>query len=164
MENSVKIKKLIREIYRIDYKKIPLKSDDEFILKNNGVSEFSQYLKKVDLDSGIIVDPTGYRNGIFYSSDNDGELYSSYKFLPEVVSFGLNMIGVKKGYFYRITIIARDTGTNSFITPDRSITVTDDLQQIVLQADLKGYDKNQELVDISELTQPTLIFFSQSEK
>jgi hypothetical protein len=145
MENNIKIKKILRQIYKIDYSKIQLKSDDEFILKTNGVSEFSQYLKKIDMDQGVIVDPTGYRNGIFFSTENDGELYASCKLLPELVSFGFNIIGVKKGFFYRITVIARDAGTNTLITNDRSLVIADDLQQIVMSADLRGYDKNQEI-------------------
>ena len=48
METNVKIKKITRKIYNIDYSKITLRDDDEFILQSNGVSEFTQMLKKFD--------------------------------------------------------------------------------------------------------------------
>jgi len=146
MATNIKIKKILRKIYNINYDNITLRDDDEFILQSNGVSEFTQMLKKVDTDNGIIVTPSGYRSGLFYSIENDGELYSSSKLLPDLVTFGLNLFGLKKNYFYRITILARDTDANTVITDDRNITVIDDTRQIILSSDLKGYDKNQECV------------------
>lgn len=147
MENSnIKIKKIIRKIYNIDYSKITLRDDDEFILQSNGVSEFTQMLKKFDTDNGIIVTPSGYRTGLFYSLHDDGELYAASGLLPDIVTFSLNVYGLKKGNFYRITVLARDTDSNTVITEDRTITVIDDARQIILTNDLKGYDVNQECV------------------
>ena len=146
MENNIKIKKILRKIYNIDYSKITLRDDDEFILQSNGVSEFTQMLKKFDTDAGIIVTPSGYRTGLFYSIHDDGELYSSSSLLPDIVNFSFNIYGLKKGNFYRITILARDTDTNTLITDDRTITVIDEARQIILNKDLKGYDVNQECV------------------
>ena len=55
MANDIKIKKILRKIYNIDYSKISLRNDDEFIMQQNGVSEFTQMLRKMDTDNGIIV-------------------------------------------------------------------------------------------------------------
>lgn len=143
MENNIKVKKVIRNIYNIDYSKILLKCDNEFIVQANGISEFTKYLEKIDLDNGIIVTPLNYRYGLFYSTDNGGEIYASNIQVPDITTFSLKLIGLKKKYFYRITIIARDTGSNSYITDDRTITISDDTQQQVLAADLKGYTENQ---------------------
>lgn len=146
METNVKIKKITRKIYNIDYSKITLRDDDEFILQSNGVSEFTQMLKKFDTDNGIIVTPSGYRTGLFYSIHDDGELYASSKLLPDMVTFSFNIYGLKKGNFYRITILGRDTDNNTIITEDRTVTVIDDARQIILSSDLKGFDVNQECV------------------
>lgn len=146
MGNNIQIKKILRKIYNIDYSKILLRNDDEFIMQANGVSEFTQMLRKMDTDNGIIVTPSQYRSGLFYTLDNDGELYASSKLLPDIVTFSLNLFGLKKGYFYRITILARDTDANTIITADRKITIIDDSRQIILESDLKGYDKNQECI------------------
>lgn len=145
MENNIKIKKLLRKIYNINYNKITLRDDDEFILQSNGVSEFTQMLKKVDLDDGIIVTPTNYKTGLFYSIENDGELYSSSKLLPDIVTFRLNLFGLKKNYFYRVTVLGRDTDNNTYITDNRSITIVDDTRQVIISENLKGFDKNQEI-------------------
>lgn len=142
---DIKVKKILRKIYNIDYSKILLRDDDEFILQDNGVSEFTQMLKKTDMDNGVIVTPSGYRSGLFYSVNNDGELYSSSKLLPDIVNFSFNIFGLKRNHFYRITIIARDTDANTIITNDRTITVLDDVRQVVIQSNLKGYDSNQEI-------------------
>lgn|SRR5574344_625844 len=142
--DKIQIKKILRKIYNLDFTKITLRNNDEFILQNNGVSEFTQFFKKTDLDNGVIVTPTAYRSGLFFSADNTGALYSSSKLLPDMVTFGLNILGVKKNYFYRITILAKDTDTYDIITKDRSITVIDDSRQAILTGNAKGFDKYQE--------------------
>jgi hypothetical protein len=145
MENSISIKKVLRRIYNIDYSKATLNDDDEFVIHSNGVSELTQFLRKNDIDNGIIVTPSGYRSGLFMSYDNDGELYSSSKLTPETVSFSLNLFGMKKGFFYRIVVTARNLDNIDLITDDRSITVSDDSQQIVISSDLSDVYENKNL-------------------
>jgi hypothetical protein len=98
--SDIKVKKILRKIYNIDYSKILLRDDDEFILQANGISEFTEYLVKRDMDNGVIVTPSGYKTGLFYSINNDGELYSSSKLLPDIVNFTFNIYGLKKNHFY----------------------------------------------------------------
>ena len=144
--SDIKVKKILRKIYNIDYSKILLNDDDEFILQGNGISEFTDFLKKNDLDNGVIVTPAGYKSGLFYSVENDGEIYSSSKLLPDIVNFTFNIYGLKKNHFYRITILARDTDSNDIITDDRSLVVLDDAKQAIINESLKGYKENQEIV------------------
>lgn len=144
--SDIKVKKILRKIYNIDYSKILLRDDDEFILQANGISEFTEYLVKRDMDNGVIVTPSGYKTGLFYSINNDGELYSSSKLLPDIVNFTFNIYGLKKNHFYRITVLARDTDSNTIITDDRSLTVLDDSKQAIINTSLKGYKENQEIV------------------
>ena len=146
MENNIKIKKIIKTLYSIDYSKIALESDNEFIIHDNGVSEFTQYLKKIDMNSGIIVTPLNYKSGLFYSVEDGGYIYSSSKLLPETVTFSLNLYGLKRNSFFRIKVLAKDTDASAYITSDRSLTVVDDMHNNVIMADLKGYTKTEECI------------------
>lgn len=159
--NGVQVRKILRNIYKINYENITIPNKGEFLVNaRNGSSEFSQMLKKVDTDNGVIVTPSGYVNGIFYSVNNDGEIYCDNTQTPDITNFAFNIYGLKKNCFYRIMIIARDTGANTFITDDRNIMVTDDTKQIIISTNVKGFDKNQECVGFfrSMSTEVNLLF------
>ena len=151
MEN-IKIKKIIRKIFNLDYSKIPLKDNDELIITNTGFSEFSQYFQKFDTKEGIMVVPSGYKNGLFYSKNDGGELYASPRFSPSLVQFSLQFSGLKKGFFYRITVEARDAGNYVLVTNNRNITIADNENNLVLDKDLTGYDTNQNCVGFFHTT------------
>jgi hypothetical protein len=143
-----KIKKIKDRIYEIDFSTAALISGEELIVRNN-VSEFVMALRKRDLDKGIIVTPAGYRSGLVYKSTNGGELYNHPSWIPDIISFSLNIFGLKKGHFYKITVIGRDTGTNSVITNDRSLRVSTEDKELLIDADLRGMtDNNREFYGI----------------
>ena len=85
----------------------------------------------MDMDKGIIVTPQGYSNGLFYRASNGGEIYSSPKYMPDIVTFNLNVFGLKKGSFYKLTVIGRDTGPTTFITDDRNVIVTNQENELL---------------------------------
>jgi len=132
---DIKVKKIERRIYEFDFSQCEVQHRSEFFV-SNGVSEFVTTFKKQDIDSGIIVTPGGYRVGLFYSVSNGGEIYSSPKFNPDIVSFNFNIYGLKKGKYYRITIPARSAGTSAIITTDRNLVVTTDTQDMIIKEDL----------------------------
>lgn len=152
---EINIKKVLKTIYKFDFTKLPpiISHGSEFFVSDNGISEFNQTFKKQDLDNGIVVTPSGYTKGLFYSSLNDGEIYSSVKYEPDVVYFSFNIFGLKHGAYYRVRIPARSAGSSELITDNRELLVLTEDQEVVIQEDLK---------DVYENTEYQGIFRSQS--
>lgn len=140
---DIKVKKIDRRIYEFDFSKCEVLDKREFFAEN-GVSEFVTTFKKQDLDNGIVVTPSGYHMGLFYSVTNDGEIYSSPRYNPDIVTFNFNFYGLKKGKYYRLTIPARSTGSISTITTDRTLRVTTDAQDILINENLTDVLENKE--------------------
>ena len=136
MEN-VAIKKIVKNIYEIDYSKIKLDNKNEFIVDKNGVSDFVNGLKLIDKDNGIIVMPINYTNGLFYSNEHGGEIYSSPKFEPEIVSFSFDIIGLKKDAYYKLTLTAKTSGNNTFYNSNRKAIISTSTGELVLEHDFK---------------------------
>ena len=84
------VKKVLRRIYQLDFSNCLVKNKEEFYTEK-GVSTFAATFKKTDFDNGIVVTPNGYKNGLFYSVENGGEIYSPTKFTPDLVTFSLNI-------------------------------------------------------------------------
>lgn len=143
MDKNVKISKIIRKIYNLDYSKVTISDNFELVVHSTGYSEFNSFFKKFDLSEGIIVNPVNYKNGLFFSINNGGELYASPKYAPAITKFAFDIAGLKKGFFYRLTVIARDTDNYNLITDDRTITVTDNENNLILDKDLDGFDTDQ---------------------
>lgn len=155
-----KIKRVVDKIYEFDFSKTELIDGNEIVTKD-GVSEFVMALRKRDLDKGIIVTPAGYTNGLVYKSSNGGELYNNPSWVPDIVHFTLNIYGLKKGSFYKITVISRDTGKSTIITNDRTLKVTNEDKELLLDYDLCGINKNKECFGIFRtLDNETNLFFS----
>jgi len=133
---DLNIKKIKKRIYEFDLSKCELQNGNEMIVYK-GVSEFIKTFKKQNLDEGIIVMPFGYTKGLIYKSSNNGEFYNNPTWLPDIVPFGFNIYGLKKGSFYKLTVIGRTTGTNNLITNDRHILVHNESNELVINADLK---------------------------
>jgi hypothetical protein len=131
------IKKVNNRIYEFDFSKTDLIDGNEIIV-NNKVSEFVMAFRRRDLDKGIIVTPSGYTKGLVYKSSNGGEIYNNPMWVPDVVTFALNVYGLKKGCFYKLTVISRDTGTNNIITSDRSLFVTNEEKESIIDVNVKG--------------------------
>jgi hypothetical protein len=131
------IKKVKDKIYEFDFSKTELMDGNEIIVKN-GVSEFVMNFKKRDLNNGIIVTPSGYTNGLVYKTTNGGEFYNNPSWVPDVVKFAFNVFGLKKGSFYRLSVVSRDTGANFLVTNDRKLTVTNEESELLLDVDVKG--------------------------
>lgn len=150
MEN-INIKKVLQRIYNFDYKQCVIRNNEEFIIEN-GVSEFVSSFKKYNATEGIAVLPHGYDAGLFYKNDNGGEIYSSPKYSPDIVSFGLNIYGLKKGSFYKVTVPARSTGILKTITSDRTLTIVTDSKELVVSEDLTDVYENKEVYGIFRAT------------
>jgi len=155
-----KIKKITDRIYEFDLDKAELIDGNEIVVKNN-ISEFVMTFRKRDLDRGIIVTPSGYENGLVYKSTNNGEFYNNPSWVPDIVNFALNIYGLKKNTFYKITVIARDTGSNKVITSDRSLKVTNEQKELLLDYNLAGLRENKEYYGLfRSLNNETNLFFS----
>lgn len=142
-----KIKKIGERIYEFDFSKSELMDGNE-IITTDTVSEFVMTFRKRDLDKGIIVTPSGYTKGLVYKSTNGGEFYNNPSWLPDIVNFALNIYGVKKGQFYKITVKGRDTGNNTIITTDRSLTVSNEDKELLIDENLKGVNQTTEYYGI----------------
>jgi len=137
------IKRVVDRIYEFDFSQSELLDGREIITEDN-ISEFVTAFKKRDFDKGILVTPQGYTRGLFYSSAGGGEIYNSPKFYPDVVTFVLNVFGLKKGAFYKITVISRDTSPSLFVTNDRNLRVSNEDKEILIDEDITGVEKNTE--------------------
>jgi hypothetical protein len=145
------IKKVVDRIYEFDFSNSELYDGREIIIQN-GISEFSTNFRKMDMDKGIIVTPQGYTNGLFYRSSNGGEIYSSPKYMPDIVAFNLNVFGLKKGVFYKLTVIGRDTGATTFITNDRSVVITNQDNELLMNESFSGVEVNKDFVTLFRAT------------
>lgn len=136
------VKKIVKEIYHIDYSNIPLDNRKEFIVNKQGINEFTSYLRLYDVNSGIIVIPTQYKYGMFVNIDGPDQYIFSVPHLdPDIVTFALDIYGTKKSTFYRIKIIAKSTGDDYTITKDRKIQVVDNNNALILDYDFSdSYD------------------------
>ena len=138
-----KIKKINDRIYEFDFSQSALADGDEVVVAN-GVSELNLALSKKDFDKGIIASVGGYKTGLVYKSTNDGEFYNHPNWIPDIVSFSLNIFGIKKGAFYKITVVGRDTGLNRVITADRRLKITNEQRELLLDETLQGSYENKE--------------------
>ena len=131
------IKKVKQRVYEFDFSKTDLVDGNEIIVKNN-VSEFVMAFRRRDLDKGVIVTPSGYSKGFVYKSSNGGEIYNNPMWVPDVITFAFNVYGLKKGAFYKLTVVSRDTGSNNMITSDRSLFVTNEEKEAIIDENVKG--------------------------
>jgi hypothetical protein len=138
-----KIKKIKDRVYEFDFTNSEL-SDGNEIITTDTSSEFVMTFRKRDLDKGVIVTPSGYTKGLVYKSTNGGEFYNNPSWIPDIVSFALNIYGLKKGNFYKLTVISRDTGNNTVITTDRRLTVSNEDKELLLDENVKGVKENKE--------------------
>lgn len=137
------IKKVLSKIYSFDFSKCPVIDGNEFITEN-GVSEFVTTFKKQDLANGIVVMPTSYQKGLVYCSSHNGEILNPPSWIPDITSFGLNVVGLKKGSIYRVIVIGRTSGSNNLVTPDRNLVVTTSERECLINADLTEARENTE--------------------
>jgi len=138
-----KIKKIKDRVYEFNFKSSEL-TDGSEIITTDTMSEFVMAFRKRDLDKGVIVTPSGYTKGLVYKSTNNGEFYNNPSWIPDIVSFALNVYGLKKGHFYKLTVISRDTGNNTVITTDRRLTVSNEDKELLLDENVKGIKENTE--------------------
>jgi hypothetical protein len=138
-----KIKKIVDRLYEFDFEKSELIDGNE-IIATDTVSEFVMAFRKRDLEKGIIITPSGYTKGLVFKSSNGGEFYNHPNWIPDIVNFSLNIFGLKKNSFYKLTVIARDTGISTTITGDRSLFVSNDEKEVLLNENVKGEQVNKE--------------------
>ena len=133
------IKKIIREIYKFDFSNNVLEDGDEILSRDKDyLDELIILLKKNDTANGIVVVPSGYNNGLFYKSSNNGEILNDPTWMPEIVSFNLNVYGLKKNHWYKLTTIGRSSGTNNIISSDRRILLKTPDGNLLQEHELKN--------------------------
>lgn len=150
----VEIKKVLQRIYEFDLKNCELNDGDEMIPTEHG-NEFVNTFIKRDMDKGIIVTPGGYTRGLVYKSTNKGEFYNNPDWLPETENFSLNIYGLKKGSFYRVTVVGRNTRKYNRLTDqtdNRKLEVLDEGQTLIVSADLSDTMTNTEFDGIFRAT------------
>lgn len=136
--SNILIKRVIRQIYQFNLTNCMLNSGEEMVTTAYG-NEFTNTFKMRDLDNGIIITPSNYSQGLVYKSTNGGEFYNPTGWAPDLVQFSYNFFGLKKGAFYRVSVIGRNVSPFNRITDitdDRSLEVTDDQQDLIVTADL----------------------------
>lgn len=149
------VKKLIQRIYEFDLANCDLEDGNEMITTKTGKNEFVNTFIKRDLDKGIMVTPSGYSKGLVYKSSNNGEFYNKPEWMPDIVTFSMNIFGLKKNSFYRLTVVGRNTHKyNKLIdvTDDRSLEVSNDNQELLINADLSDDYDNASYIGIFRAT------------
>jgi hypothetical protein len=150
------IKKIKQEIYRFNF--INSELEDRYAIlsvNEEGLDELLIALKKTDFDNGISVIPAGYTSGLYYSSKNDGEIYSSPYKIPDIVKFRLSFDGLRRNGWYRLKVISRDYGSNddiATIADDRSLYVTTSNNELLVDEDLSNVEDNKEFISIFKST------------
>ena len=158
----IDIKKINRNIYKFDLSRCDIEDGYEMITAN-GVNEFVSAFRKRDLDNGIIVTPGGYNKGLIYKASNGGEFYNNPAWYPDIVSFTYDIYGLRKGYFYKITVKARNVRKYSSITDstdNRKLSVVTDGEEVLIHEDLSNVFDNKEFTTIfrANSTEANLIF------
>ena len=133
------IKRIIQRIYNFDYSKCELNDADEFIATEHG-NEFTNTFTCRDFDKGIIVTPSEYIKGLVYKSTDGGYIYNPPTWIPDIVGFSLNVYGLKKNAYYRITVKGKNVSKYNAmmdVTDDRGIEIINNAtQELLLKADL----------------------------
>lgn len=152
---DINIKRVIQRIYEFDLSNCDLEDGNEMITTNTGKSEFVNAFIKRDLDKGIMITPSGYTKGLVYKSSNGGEFYNNPQWMPDIVTFSMNIFGLKKNAFYRINVISRTTHKyNKLIdvTDDRSLEVSNDNQELLINEDVSNAYANTNYIGIFRAT------------
>lgn len=154
-----RINKTIKRIYEFNLKDTFLLDGHEMIT-NNGISDFNTAFSKKDLDYGIIVTPNGPHKGLVYKSSHGGEFYNNPRWEDIEIPFSFNIYGLKKNAFYKITVIARNTGSDYVVTNNRKLTVITENNELLIDANLSGENRNKEFSAIfkSDDNDSTLMF------
>lgn len=156
----VDIKKVNQRIYEFDLKNCELEDGNELI--TDQVNEFVNTFIKRDLDKGIMVTPSGYTKGLVYKSTNNGEVYNKAEWAPDIVKFSFNVFGLKKNAFYRIMVIGRNThkyNRLTDITDDRTLEVSDDNQELLINENLENDFENKQYCGIFRATSNEMNLF-----
>lgn len=146
------IKKVIQRIYEFDFKNKDLVSGEEMVNTSSG-NEFINAFKKRDIDKGIMITPSKYVNGLMFKSSNGGEILNYPEWsIPELVNFGLDIYGLKKGSFYMISVEGRSSRKYNRLldaTDDRTLLVKTNLDELLIKYDFTDdIDSNKTLTSI----------------
>jgi hypothetical protein len=140
------VKNVIQELYSFDFSKTSLLDKYEIIS-----DEFTNNFSLRDIDRGYSVVPFGYVKGLFYKA-SEGAIFNSPRYQPEVVSFGVAINGLKKGHFYRITVVAKNTRKYSMfsddVTDDRTLIIKNAYKEILIN---KDFSDDLEYVEVSSI-------------
>lgn len=144
---AINIKKIVQRIYEFNLQNCTLEDGNEMI-NINGINEFVNAFRLRDLDKGVIITPANYIKGLVYKSTNGGEFYNNPSWEPDIITFSYNLFGLKKGAFYRVIIKGRNTRPyNRLIdtTEDRSLEVSNDQGELIIDTEFKDETKNTEI-------------------
>lgn len=133
----MEIKKILNRLYEFDLGKCSL-GDGTEILSNGIDDELTRILRKVDTSAGILVQPSNYKKGLVFLKASR-ELLNNPEWTPAIIKFNLEILGLKKGSYYRVTTIARNYKKYIKlidVTEDRSLQVTTSNNDMLIMADL----------------------------
>lgn len=144
------VKKVVQRIYEFNLKNCELEDGNEMIQTEHG-NEFVNTFILRDIDRGIIVTPGSYSRGMVYKSTNGGEFYNNPDWVPDVETFSYNLYGLKKGAFYRLTVVSRNTRKFNRlldVTDNRKLEVLSETQELIINKDVSEYTSNTEFSGI----------------
>lgn len=134
------VKKVIQRIYNFDFSKAPLLDKQELMITETG-NEFVNTFIRRDFDKGIIITPSGYTRGLVYEAADNGSITNPPTWYPDIISFNLNIYGLKRNGFYRLTVKAKNTTVYNSLTDttdDRNLQITNDNQELLINEDLSN--------------------------
>lgn len=127
------IKSVIEKLYCFDFTKTNLLDGYEVIS-----DEFVDNFACRDVDRGFSCVPFGYTKGFFYKAE-ERAIYNSPKYLPDLITFGVHISGLKKGHFYRISVTAKNVRKYSMfsddVTEDRTLTIKNAFREVLISKD-----------------------------
>ena len=133
----MEIKKVVKRLYEFNLGACSL-SDGTEILSNGIDDELSRVIRKVDTSAGLLVQPSGYKKGLVFLKSSR-ELLNNPEWNPAIVKFNLEVLGLKKNSYYRVTVIARNFKKYIKlvdVTDDRSLQVLTNNNDMLIMADL----------------------------
>ncbi len=147
----MEIKSVIERLYEFNISSSQIEDGNE-ILATTSTDELLMLLGTRDLSKNLVVTPSGYEKGLVYKTSNSGELYNNPFWDPGIVKFNMNFYGLKPGSVYKITFIARDTGSVDSVTSDRTLQVVSSEKEELIKTDLSGQNDNTQSYKIFRAT------------
>lgn len=140
------IKKIKKKVYGFSLTDDIVKDGYEIFGKNPATdrNEMADLLKHTSLEDNIVVYVSDYGGGLYFHKDDDGmfSIVSDPSNMPSIVSFTLHFNGLKRGAWYKLSVVGRNTNNVNLYTDNRNVTVTNELREMILNAELSKAKTN----------------------